>query len=256
MTPFKVGVQLEPQHRSVEDLRAAWRAADALGVDSIFTWDHFFPLHGDPDGAHFEGWSLLGAMACDTSRASIGLLVGCTSYRSPDLTADMARTLDHVSGGRMILGIGAGWFERDYEEYGFAFGTPASRLRALEADILRMRARLDRLNPPPLGPLPLMIGGGGERVTLRLTARYADMWNGFGPLDAFAHKNGVLNDWCGSVGRDPGAIERTVLLNPGRDLDLVDAFVEAGARHLILPAGAPFDLGDVERLMARRDAER
>ena len=256
MVPFKVGVQLEPQHCSVDDLRAAWRAADDLGVDSIFTWDHFFPLHGDPDGAHYEGWSLLGAMACDTSRASIGLLVGCTSYRSPDLTADMARTLDHVSGGRLILGIGAGWFERDYDEYGFAFGTPPSRLRALEADILRMRARLARLNPRPRGPLPLMIGGGGERVTLRLTAQHADMWNGFGPLDTFVHKNGVLNDWCRSFGRDPEAIERTVLLNPGRDLHILDAFVEAGARHLIVPIGAPFDLGPVERVLGSREAGR
>ncbi|HET8526824.1 MAG TPA: LLM class F420-dependent oxidoreductase [Actinomycetota bacterium] len=253
MARFKVGVQLEPQHCSVEDLRAAWRAADAMGVDSIFTWDHFFPLHGDPDGPHFEGWSLLGTMACDTSRASVGLLVGCTSYRSPDLTADMARTLDHVSGGRLILGIGAGWFERDYEEYGFAFGTPGSRLRGLEADILRMRARVARLNPPPRGPLPLLIGGGGERVTLRLTARYADMWNGFGPVDTFVHKNVVLNDWCRTVGRDPAAIERTVLLNPDRDLHIVDAFVEAGAQHLIVPLRVPFDLGHVGRLMAKRD---
>ena len=252
MGRFKVGVQIEPQHCSVDDLRATWRAADAMGVDSIFTWDHFFPLHGDPDGRHYEGWSLLAAMACDTSRASVGLLVSCTSYRSPDLTADMARTLDHVSGGRLILGIGAGWFERDYDEYGFAFGTAASRLRALERDIVRMRARIGRLNPPPRGPLPLMIGGEGERVTLRITAEHADMWNGFGPIGTFTHKNGVLNDWCRSVGRDPGEIERTVLVNQPGDLDAVDAFVKAGAQHVIVPARAPFDLSHVERVLAVR----
>ena len=252
MVHFKVGVQLEPQHCSVEDLRAAWRTADAMEVDSIFTWDHFFPLSGDPDGRHYEGWSLLSAMACDTTRASVGLLVGCASYRSADLTADMARTLDHVSGGRLILGIGAGWFERDYKEYGFPFGTPASRLKALERDIVRMRARLTSLNPPPRGPLPLMIGGEGERVTLRLAAEYADMWNGFGPIEKFAHKNGVLNEWCGSVGRDPDAIERTVLLNQAGDLDVVEAFVEAGAQHVIVPARAPFDLRAVERALAAR----
>jgi probable F420-dependent oxidoreductase len=249
---FKVGVQLEPQHCSVDDLRAAWRAADAMGVDSVFTWDHFFPLHGDPDGRHYEGWSLLGAMACDTSRASVGLLVSCASYRSPDLTADMARTLDHVSGGRLILGLGAGWCERDYDEYGFAFGTPASRLEALERDIVRIRARIGRLNPPPRGPLPLMIGGGGERVTLRIAAQYADMWNGFGPIDTFTRKNGVLNEWCRTVGRDPAAVERTVLLNQPGDLERVDAFVEAGAQHVIVPARAPFDLSAVERVLAVR----
>src|SRR5262245_9797467 len=254
MARFKVGVQLEPQHCSVDELRAAWRAADAIGVDSIFTWDHFFPLHGDPNGRHYEGWSLLAAMACDTSSASLGLLVACTSYRSPDLTADMARTLDHVSGGRLILGLGAGWNERDYDEYGFAFGTGPSRVRALERDVVRIRSRLGKLNPPPAGPLPLMIGGGGERVTLRITAEHADMWNGFGPLETFEHKNGVLNDWCRDVGRDPAAIERTVLVNPGRDLDGVDAFVDAGAQHLIVPSPAPFDLGDVERLIEKRDA--
>jgi probable F420-dependent oxidoreductase len=252
MGRFKVGVQFEPQHCSVDDLRAAWRAAESMGADSLFTWDHFFPLHGDPDGTHYEGWSLLGAMACDTSRASVGLLVSCTSYRSPDLTADMARTLDHVSGGRLILGIGAGWFERDYDEYGFAFGTPASRLEALERDIVRMRARIGRLNPQPRGRLPLMIGGEGERVTLRITAEHADMWNGFGPIERFIHKNGVLNDWCGRVGRDPAAIERTVLLNGRGDLEGVDAFVQAGARLVIVPARAPFDLSAVERVLAAR----
>ena len=254
MARFKVGVQLEPQHCSVDELRAAWRAADAMGVDSIFTWDHFFPLHGDADGRHYEGWSLLAAMACDTANASVGLLVSCTSYRSPDLTADMARTLDHVSGGRVILGLGAGWYQRDYDEYGFAFGTPASRVRALERDVVRIRSRLGSLNPPPRGPLPLMIGGEGERVTLRITAEHADMWNGFGPVETFTHKNGVLNGWCGTVGRDPAAIERTVLLNRGDEVDAVDAFVEAGAQHVIVPSVAPFDLGDVERMIARRDA--
>ena len=254
MARFKVGVQLEPQHCSVDELRAAWRAADALGVDSIFTWDHFFPLHGDSDGRHYEGWSLLAAMACDTTSASVGLLVSCSSYRSPDLTADMARTLDHVSGGRLILGLGAGWCERDYDEYGFAFGTAASRVRALERDVVRVRSRLASLNPPPRGSLPLLIGGEGERVTLRIAAEHADMWNGFGPVDTFAYKNGVLNDWCGTMGRDPEAIERTVLLNQAGDLEAVDAFVEAGAQHLIVPARAPFDLGVVERLLTRRDA--
>ena len=253
MASFKVGIQLQPQHTTMADLRTAWRTADAMGADSIWTWDHFFPLYGEPDGAHFEGWVTLAAMAADTTTAQVGMLVTGNTYRNPELLADMARTLDHVSDGRACLGIGAGWFERDYDEYGYEFGTAGSRLRALEASLVRIRTRLAELNPAPVGSLPIMIGGGGEKVTLRITAQFADQWNTFGPPENFAHKNAVLNQWCTDIGRDPSEIERTVGINAS-ELDAVEAYLEAGADHLILMTGAQgaFDLSALEQLLAIR----
>jgi probable F420-dependent oxidoreductase len=249
MARFRVGVQLHPQATTMKELRAAWQAADALGVDSIWTWDHFYPLYGDPDAPHFEAWSLLSAMAVDTEHAHLGLLVGCNSYRNPELLADMARTVDHLSSGRLYLGIGSGWFERDYDEYGYDFGTPSSRLRELGASLPRIKARLAKLNPGPVGPLPILIGGGGEQVTLRLVAEHADAWNTFGPPENFAHKSAVLDRWCEKLGRDPHEIERTVGIG-GNEVDAVDAYLDAGATHLIVMTGHPYDLSPVEQLLA------
>jgi probable F420-dependent oxidoreductase len=244
-------VQLQPQATSYDEIRDAWRLAEALGVDSIWLWDHFFPLYGDPEADHLEGWTLLTAMAADTDRAKLGMLVTCNSYRNPELLADMARTTDHVSGGRMYLGIGSGWFERDYVEYGYEFGTAPGRLRQLADDLPRLQARLEALRPRPIGDLPILIGGSGEKVTLRLTAQYADAWNSFGPPETFAHKNAVLDQWCTELGRDPSTIERTVAIEP-EDVGDLEAYLEAGATHLIVMMGAPFDLAPVEELLARR----
>jgi len=250
--PLKIGVQLHPQATTTDDLRRAWREADDAGADSIWVWDHFYPLYGDPDAAHFEAYTLLAAMAADTSHAHLGALVTCNSYRNPELLADMARTIDHLSSGRFILGIGSGWFERDYEEYGYDFGTAASRLRALGEALPRIRSRLARLTPPPVQrPLPLLIGGGGEKVTLRLVAEHATMWNGFGPAETFRQKNGVLDDWCAKVGRDPAEIERTVGLSAA-EVDKLDEYEAAGAQHVILMLGHPFDLAPLHAAMGRR----
>ncbi|MGE5210757.1 MAG: LLM class F420-dependent oxidoreductase [Acidobacteriota bacterium] len=250
---FQVGVQLHPQATSYVEMRDAWRRAEAIGVDSIWTWDHFFPLYGDPDADHFEGWTILAAMAADTERARLGMLVTCNSYRNPELLADMARTADHVSGGRMYLGIGAGWFERDYTEYGYGFGTAIGRLHQLRDDLPRLKARLVALRPGPIGRLPILVGGSGEKVTLRLTAEHADAWNSFGPPETYAHKSAVLDRWCAELGRDPSEIERTVLISV-EDVAIVDRYLEAGATHVIVMTGHPFDLGAAEALVARRDA--
>ena len=248
MTRPSVGVQLHPQATTVDDLRAAWRTADALGVDSIWVWDHFFPLYGDPDAAHFEAYTLLAAMAADTEHATVGALVTCNSYRNPNLLADMARTIDHISHGRFVLGIGAGWFDRDYREYEYEYGTPSSRLRALGRDLPILMDRLSRLEPPPRGRLPIMVGGSGEKVTLRLVAEHADAWNSFGPPANYAHKNRVLDEWCERLGRPPHQIERTVAIG-GSEVDSWGEYVDAGADHIIVMAGPPYDLEPVERLM-------
>jgi len=251
MAAFKVGVHIRPQHTSVQAMRDAWRAADGMGVDSITLWDHFYPLSGDPGGTHFECWSLLAAMACDTRHAQIGAIVSAIGYRNPDLLADMARSVDHLSGGRLILGLGAGNSERDHHEYGFEYGTPGERLRALREGIKRIKRRLERLNPRPQGRLPLLIGGGGEQVTLRLVAEYADMSNTPGAPDVLRHKNQVIDDWCSRVGRKPAEIERTSNIPVGA-IDRMQEYVDAGAQRLQIQLDHPFDLGPVEAALKQR----
>ncbi|HZJ26503.1 MAG TPA: LLM class F420-dependent oxidoreductase [Acidimicrobiia bacterium] len=249
MARYKVGVQLHPQVATVDEIRVAWKAADAMGVDSIWIWDHFFPLYGDPDANHYEAYTLLAAMAAETTNATLGALVTCNSYRNPNLLADMARTIDLISHGRFVLGIGSGWFERDYTEYGYEFGTAPARLRALETSLTVIEQRIAKLVPAPVGDLPIMVGGSGEKVTLRLVAEHAQMWNTFGPPDVFAAKNAILDDWCARVGRDPSEIERTVAIQPN-EIDTASEYVDAGAQHLIVMAGAPYDLDPVQRLLA------
>jgi alkanesulfonate monooxygenase SsuD/methylene tetrahydromethanopterin reductase-like flavin-dependent oxidoreductase (luciferase family) len=163
----------------------------------------------------------------------------------------MARTIDLLSHGRFVLGIGSGWFERDYTEYGYEFGTAPSRLADLARALPLISDRLGVLNPAPEGDLPILIGGSGEKVTLRLVAEYADAWNTFGPPENFKHKNAVLDEWCTKLGRAPREVERTVAIQP-TELDDLDAYVAAGADHFIVMVGAPYDLGPLEALIAAR----
>ncbi|MBZ0297593.1 MAG: LLM class F420-dependent oxidoreductase [Anaerolineae bacterium] len=255
MTKFRVGVQLHPQQTTYASFADAVRRVEAIGVDSIWDWDHFFPLYGDKDGNHFEGWTMLTAMATLTTRAEVGCLVTCNTYRNPALLTHMAKTVDHISGGRLILGIGAGWFERDYEEYGYEFGTAASRLRELGESLPIIKERMTKEIPSPVrNPIPILIGGGGEKVTLKLVAQYADLWNTFGPPEKWQHKNNILNQWCEEVGRDPSEIERTVSVGADDIPDNLDAYTEVGAQHLIIGLGDPWNFDLVEKLVKWRDS--
>lgn len=257
MTIIRVGAQIHPQQASYRQMREAWLRVEELGADTLFNWDHFFPLYGDADGPHFECWSLLAAMAEATSRVEFGALVTCNGYRNPNLLADMTRTIDHISAGRLILGIGSGWFERDYDEYGFPFGTAVERLHGLEANLPVIEARFAKLNPPPTRPIPVLIGGGGEKLTLRLVAQHAHIWNGFGDPAEAGRKSRILDDWCAKVGRDPLAIERSVLLQGEEQVAQADAYVEQGITHLIIGCGGPdFDLAPLRQLIAWRDGAR
>lgn len=253
MTKYRIGIQLHPQHTSYASLAEAARRADSLGVDSIWVWDHFYPLYGDPQGNHFEAYTLLAALAAQTNRAELGVMVTCNSYRNPNLLADMIRTIDHISGGRAILGIGAGWFERDYQEYGYEFGTPAGRLKALKAALPVIQARLGKLTPAPVRqPLPILIGGGGEKVTLRLVARYASLWNIIAEPADVKRKNSLLDGYCQAIGRDPSEIERTVVLLGGDPLEKLPAYLDAGMTHFILGSGEPWNFAGLEKLLAWR----
>ena len=237
-------------------MRSAWVEAEELGVDCLFNWDHFFPLRGEPEGKHFEALTVLGAMAEVTERVELGSLVICNAYRNPDHLADATRTIDHISGGRAILGIGAGWFERDYDEYGYEFGTVGQRITALGEALPRIERRFAKLNPPPLRDrIPVLIGGGGVRRTLRLVARHADIWHAFGTPDVFREKTAILDEHCAAEGRDPATIERSWSVR-GND---PDELREAGVTHIVVSAsGSPsgYDLGELRELIAWRHALR
>ena len=250
----RIGVQLQPQHADYPQIRDAVRRAEDLGVDVVFNWDHFYPLSGDPDGKHFECWTMLGAWAEQTSRVEIGALVTCNSYRNPDLLADMARTVDHISGGRLILGIGAGWKQKDYDQFGYEFGTPGTRIADLAQALPRIKARLAAGNPAPTRQIPVLIGGGGERKTLRVVAEHADVWHSFGDVEELRRKSAILDEHGAAVGRDTGAlVERSVGVGAPPEA-VADDLLAAGVTLFTVGTGGPdYDLSLAERWVRWRD---
>jgi alkanesulfonate monooxygenase SsuD/methylene tetrahydromethanopterin reductase-like flavin-dependent oxidoreductase (luciferase family) len=232
-TQTKLGILLWSQATDWPAFEGAARRVDALGYDHLWTWDHLYAIFGDPYQPIFEGWATLAAWAKITRRARLGLLVGANTFRNPGLTAKLASTLDHISDGRAILGIGGAWFETEHTEYGLEFGaTVGERLTWMDEAASAVRRLLDgetvssapdghyqldnlRMSPLPLQKrLPLMIGGSGERKTLRTVARYADMWNAMGGADFLRRKVEVLRRHCDEVGRDFAEIELTVGCKP------------------------------------------
>jgi F420-dependent oxidoreductase-like protein len=227
MPKIQLGALCWNQYTTWPDLREAGARADRLGYDTLWTWDHLYPIVGSWEGPILEGWTVLTGWAMSTERVRIGLMVGANTFRNPAVTAKIATTLDHVSGGRAILGIGAAWFEREHEAYGLEFGEgPPERLRWLGEALPVIRGMLHgetpsaagphyamrdvRNDPPPLqSHLPLLIGGGGEKVTLRLVARYADANNVGGGVESVKRKEAILLEHCEREGRDPSEIERT-----------------------------------------------
>lgn len=251
--PVRVGLQIQPQHADYKTIRQTAARAEELGADILFNWDHFYPLYGEPEGKHFECWTMLGAWAEATTRVEIGALVTCNSYRNPELLADMARTVDHISDGRLILGIGSGWFEKDYQEYGYEFGTAGGRLDKLAEDLPRIESRWAKLNPAPTRKIPVLIGGGGEKKTLKLVARHADIWHTFTTGETLEHKLGVLRGHCADAGRDMAEIEVSAGA-AGDPAESGPALRELGVSLFTIGVGGPdYDLSELEKWLAWRD---
>ena len=246
-------MQIAPQHANYALIRETAARLEDMGVDALFNWDHFFPLSGEPDGLHYESWTMLSALAEQTSRVELGALVNCNSYRNANLQADMARTIDHISNGRFIFGTGSGWFERDYDEYGYEFGTVGERLNALARDLPIIEDRWGKLNPAPTRKIPVLIGGGGEKKTLRIVAKHADIWHSFSDPETMQRKLGILAEHGAAVGRDTSEIEISTELR-NRTAEEANELFDLGATLFTIGISGPdYDLAPVRDWLQWRD---
>jgi F420-dependent oxidoreductase-like protein len=304
MKAMRFGIQTGPQHVTWQELVDIWQVADGLKFDTAWTFDHFFPIMSDPRGPQFEGWTALTALAMKTQHVRVGTLVTGITYRHPSVLAKIGASLDVITGGRLEMGIGAAWFQQEHEALGIPFPPVAERIKRLgEACEILIRMWTEEAatfegqyyeikeaycNPKPVQKPrpPILIGGGGEQLTLKMVAKYADEWNAFGTPDVLKHKIEVLGNHCRAVGRDVDTIEKSVNLPPvmSKDPSKVDAMIadmasrramtmeEAraamlwgspdqaieklrayralGVTHIILNMRAPYDAGQLE-LFAR-----
>ena len=269
--PIRIGAVVQPGN--APDY-ASWRSAvvhaEELGADLIFSYDHFHkpevadlnqgvPVLADvqPDVTHFEGWTALASWGEITHRAEIGLMVTGIGYRNPDLLADMARTVDHISGGRLVLGLGAGWYEKDYTTYGYEFGTWKSRFDLFDAGLKRIDARMGQLNPPPVRKIPILIGGSGPKRTLPAVARYADIWHTVLAAEAFTEASARVDELAAAIGRDGKDIERSV---HWFGAESADVYRQAGATTFTTeidpdPTTGYYDFSTLEEMLAWRDRQ-
>ncbi len=262
---IRFGIKTAPQHTTYADVLRVWQEADEEPLlEHAWLFDHFMPIVGDPTGPCLEGWSLLTALAALTQRLRVGLMVTGNTYRHPAVLANIAATVDIVSGGRLDFGIGAGWNEREHHAYGIPLYPVGERIRRLgeACQVIRLlwteqapsfEGKYYQLTeafcePKPLQKPypPIVIGGSGEQLTLRIVAQYADIWNYVtGPVEEFKRKNVVLDQHCGVVGRNPADIQRSVqlVMDPGNwpaSRELVGSSIDAGATHLILNLRPPY----------------
>jgi F420-dependent oxidoreductase-like protein len=292
---MRFGVHAGLQHTTVDELRSLWGRIEDHGFDWISVWDHFYAADASGSPVCLEAVATHTALALSTTRVRCGSLVYSVGYRHPAVLANAIATIDQLSGGRVTLGLGAGWHQGEYDAYGIPFPSPGVRLRQLDEAIQCIRGLLTqdvttfdgeffqlrdaRCEPKPVqSRLPLWIGGGGERVTMRLAARHADGWNvPFLPPDDYARKIGVLDDHCEQQGRDPAEITRAVnvglawdeqsleaqfgnlasYLRPGvlmgsveEIIDRIGAYRDAGAEWVIVAMRAPFDVDGLDRFAA------
>ena len=298
--PIRFGIQTGQQNVEWAQMLDLWRKADAWGYDSLWNFDHFYAIFVPPELPCLEGWTTLAALAQATSRARVGTLVGGNTYRHPSITAKMAATVDHISGGRLNLGIGAGWFELEHRSLGIDFKTVPRRLAALDEACRIIRGMLTQErttvegrhytvrdamgNPKPLQRPhpPILIGGTGERVLLKLVARHADMWNASASAPRMRELIDLIRRHGDTVGRDTDQIEKTVLMplcyrapaereqfmcqliagmrqttpENAREqimigekqecLDCVERYVSAGVTHFIFMTMTPFQLDEIQ----------
>ena len=271
---MRFGIKTSPQHTAWPDMLAVWQAADDIDLfESAWTFDHFYPIFSDSNGPCMEGWITLTALAQATERIRVGVLVTGNVYRHPAVLANMAATLDIISGGRLELGIGAGWNEEESGAYGIELGTIKERFDRFEEACEILKGLLSQESTTfdgtfyqlkdarnePKGPQqphpPFCIGGSGEKRTLKITAKYADHWNFVGGTpEEFARKRDVLAAHCADIGRDPKEITLSAHVRLGEDRDYAKVVGEAaglGAEGLdlaIIYLPPPYDTEVLEPL--------